>query len=335
MVFVPGGPVALDGTAAKDFSRDFGTTVACTPGFWMAVHPVTNGEYRTWLKGKGRPLPLGWTVQDLYTPVRRADLPACGMFPEDAGLFALSRQSRLPTEVEWRRAAYTRDTGWVEEMNRTWLLASRHLSALFDEAYREYTWLWQQAGVEHNARLRSERNRPGAHTIVKIIVPSSPKLEEVSSKIQIFAGNFLENQEIWGQVHQIDGFRQDTSVFGVRNVLCNAPELVHSRQQETLFAPKFWPAISDPDLMEFNVQFISTGIQNSPQPDPATFNMIREIMLNCLTINSWRIKFAQKQFSFAVPTPGSERDGSLLGFVAVAGISTLTNHVYAGFRCAR
>ncbi|MBC8104770.1 MAG: SUMF1/EgtB/PvdO family nonheme iron enzyme [Cytophagales bacterium] len=331
MVFVPGGPVALDGAPGKEFSLAYETNVACTPGFWMAVQPVTNGEYRAWLRGRGRPLPFGWSDQDLIAPVRRADRPACGMFHDDANLFAASRQSRLPTEVEWRRAAYTRDTAWVEEMNQNWDTARKEVNARLG-VVRQLLYAASTAANERARQRFGNRQDPlQPNTRVNVLIPSTPELEQASVALQHYTDAFLEGQEIWGKVHHIDAFRQDVSVFGVRNVLINAPELVLSRLHHTSYAPKRYPAGSDPDLTWFNASVNRSGTEASAASEAD----LRRMLYNSLMILHWRGGQGDVRFGGSSSSVGSSREGSLSGSLVVEAQASVRHQVYAGFRCAR
>jgi formylglycine-generating enzyme required for sulfatase activity len=283
MVWVPGGPVPLDGNVARDYTRDYGTTTACTPGVWMAVQPVTNGEYRQWLAGQMvRRLPFGWKPEEIQKTTRRKDSPACGMLVEDATFFAASRHTRLPTEVEWRRAAYCRDTSWAEEMNQDWDRAGQQIALLFERQQRHVAELMAMAEEATRQRIpppgQAREIRTKGGSAMTIPAPSAPTVRSNSTSgillaptseliedglsIQQFTNEFLSGQWRWGQVVPVDSFRQDESIFGVRNVLINAPEYVQGSIQQLLLAPKKYPSRVDPDLSQFH-----WGEMSTPKPD--------------------------------------------------------------------
>jgi hypothetical protein len=254
MVWVPGGPVALDSKSGRDFQTNYGVNVACTPGVWVAVHPVTNAEYRNWLlKEVVRRLPAGWTQSELEKPIRRQDFPACGMLVADADFYASSRHSRLPTEVEWRRAAYTEDVSWVEEISQNWETDRKQFKELYDQQRIYANTLVAEAQQVAQERLANNRNRTRADSQVNLLLTSTPELDGVAESILQLSEDILHDDSLWGQVMPITAYPQDKSVFGVRNVLINAPELVLVRVQGTNYtAPKYLPAGFDPYLSNFS-----------------------------------------------------------------------------------
>ena len=78
--------------------------------YWIGTYPVTNGDYRTFLRETGHEgRPATWYL-GAY-PWERANHPVAGLRPEDADAYAawLTRRTghpwRLPTEAEWEYAA--------------------------------------------------------------------------------------------------------------------------------------------------------------------------------------------------------------------------------------
>lgn len=359
MVFVPGGPVPLDGTMARDFDRSYGTTVACTPGFWMAVHPVTNGQYRQWLAGeKVRRLPAGWSAAEVQAPGgRREDRPACGMFVEDAAFYASARQSRLPTEVEWRRASYCRDTSWVEEMNQSWDAAGRHLDMLF-ALHQQHL---DQAVAA--ARIAAQQSRGRGAQGVAVLAGTNDQLQADGVSMRQFLDQFLHGEWIWGHVAPIDAFRQDISVFGVRNILINAPEYVQGMTQQTMYAPKLFPSRVDPDLTQFAWAETGSGAGSGtggglrPGMSGASGNAIgvgdlsgrwsyaysgggdrspiterlRQMISGYFLVRYWRGGSA----SWSGGISGTAGDEDETHSFTTRITARLHAHIYSGFRCAR
>ncbi len=69
MVWVPGGPTVLTDKMAARYAALYGKWIACTPGFWIDKHEVTNGQYREFLAATEHPrLPAGWDRTELGQP---------------------------------------------------------------------------------------------------------------------------------------------------------------------------------------------------------------------------------------------------------------------------
>lgn len=100
-----------------------------TPSFWMDRHPVTRGQFLRFLRATGHSLLYnGWLVgwKELVD-VERLDDPAqlwcpmVGVNSADAQAYAAWLGKRLPTEVEWEKAARGPDDRlfpWGHDMRR-------------------------------------------------------------------------------------------------------------------------------------------------------------------------------------------------------------------------
>ena len=140
MARFPGGPVEIgtdDRSAAYDNERGK-HTVQLAP-FWIDVHPVTNGEFESfvqaggysrreywsdegweWLQSSNVTAPKYWTWLDGVWTSRSMDRthavqashPVCHVCYHEAEAFATYAGKRLPSELEWEAAAsWDPDTG--------------------------------------------------------------------------------------------------------------------------------------------------------------------------------------------------------------------------------
>lgn len=108
MVFVPGGPF-LSGPQKQ--ARE-------TKGFWMDLHPVTNGEYRRFCEITGYRAPKYWTEGRFREP----DAPVVGVSWYDAFKFAAWAGKSLPSKDQWEKAARGRSGHlypWGDEFDPT------------------------------------------------------------------------------------------------------------------------------------------------------------------------------------------------------------------------
>ncbi|MCC7142241.1 MAG: SUMF1/EgtB/PvdO family nonheme iron enzyme [Candidatus Eisenbacteria bacterium] len=74
----------------------------CVAGFYIDRTEVTNGQYGAFLRATGHGPPLFWTEE---LEASRRDVPVVGLTWRDARAYAEWRGKRLPTRLEWERAA--------------------------------------------------------------------------------------------------------------------------------------------------------------------------------------------------------------------------------------
>lgn len=121
MVLIPGGSFMLgcDEGAAKHRPQHLVQIGA----FYIDRFPVTNRDYKRFVDETGHPVPhyhvswcdtqgYNWDPEARVFPEGKADHPVVLVTWEDALTFARWAGKRLPTEVEWERAARGPD-GWT------------------------------------------------------------------------------------------------------------------------------------------------------------------------------------------------------------------------------
>ena len=101
MVSISAGPVTLGMSPADGFSG-FNERKVTLGAFWIDRTEVTNRQYQAFLTATGHPLPPFWGDT---TRSEWADLPVVGVDWFDAQAYAAWAGKRLPTDLEWERAA--------------------------------------------------------------------------------------------------------------------------------------------------------------------------------------------------------------------------------------
>lgn len=231
MVWVPGGPVVLEGQWLIDYARLYGTPVACTPGFWIDVRQVTNEEYRDFLGATGhRSFPPQWNPADVETPRRwTGSLPIVGVTPPDAQSYARWRSKRLVTPVEWLRAS--RGAGTSPEFKKYKWEAMQALLSMFPTLRR----LADAEGAAIRAALiiaRSYSARTGSGTApsAATLDPTFPQFNEETAEIHARRRALVEAfNSRFGYPSLVLPAGERTisqSVFGVRDAVMGVPELL-------------------------------------------------------------------------------------------------------------
>lgn len=107
MVLIPAGEVTL-GTNEKTgltFGNEANQRVVFVETFYIDKYEVTNGQYAKFLSETGHRKPKFWDNPTLNAP----DQPVVGVNWEDAETYAEWVGKRLPTDIEWEKAARSTD----------------------------------------------------------------------------------------------------------------------------------------------------------------------------------------------------------------------------------
>ena len=100
MVLIPAGEVTLG--SAIEVDENPVRTVRIAP-FFLDVHPVTNAQYAEFVAATGHRTPKQWTGG--VPPPGEESRPVVWLSWFDASAYAAWAGKRLPTEVEWEKAA--------------------------------------------------------------------------------------------------------------------------------------------------------------------------------------------------------------------------------------
>lgn len=95
MTFIDGGKYMV-GEGDNETTNDFAP-------YFMDIYPVTNAQYLEFIKETGYPVPVHW-IGDMY-PVGKGNHPVIWISAEDAFVYACWCNKRLPSEMEWEKAA--------------------------------------------------------------------------------------------------------------------------------------------------------------------------------------------------------------------------------------
>ncbi|MBB6050597.1 SUMF1/EgtB/PvdO family nonheme iron enzyme [Armatimonas rosea] len=275
MVKVPGGPVRLSGQHFSRFMTSFGTDIVCTADFYCDVNPVTNGEWFPWAANQKYPPALPQTMQNLNNrPYHYPDYPVAGVRVEDAGRYVASQNKRMLTEIEFLRAAYTKDMTWLVAQDQstiqTYAPLELEMTPLKRIRLADQLFLESSQRAIHLA-LPGERV-PGAPAEVGEAEPQRPG----------------EAKFMPGQSHSIFALPEDISDFGVRHVHVNAPEFCQGLGNTMGVALKTRPSI-DPFLS--GLAFEEKAI--SGQQGARLISFIGAGEQPLMTFLAWRLAFNQ------------------------------------------
>ena len=101
MVYVPGGEFAFGSEDGKEDETPQHTVMI--DGFNIDIHPVSYAEYKEFVDDTGYEPPRNW--EDGQIPAGKEDNPVVWVSYEDAVVYCDWAGKRLPTEIEWEKAA--------------------------------------------------------------------------------------------------------------------------------------------------------------------------------------------------------------------------------------
>ncbi|MBM3189929.1 MAG: formylglycine-generating enzyme family protein [Chloroflexi bacterium] len=101
MAYVPGGEFIFGRDGGREDESPQQTLEV--DGFNIDVYPVTNAQYKLFVDTTGHRIPRHW--QEGQIPAGKEDHPVVWVSWEDAVAYAEWVGKRLPTEVEWEKAA--------------------------------------------------------------------------------------------------------------------------------------------------------------------------------------------------------------------------------------
>ncbi|MDE0086402.1 MAG: formylglycine-generating enzyme family protein [Candidatus Poribacteria bacterium] len=107
MVLIPAGEVTIGTDEKTDltFGNEVDSQVVFVEAFYIDKYEVTNGQYAKFLSETGHRTPKFWDNPTLNAP----DQPVVGVNWEDAEIYSRWAGKRLPTDVEWEKAARSPD----------------------------------------------------------------------------------------------------------------------------------------------------------------------------------------------------------------------------------
>ena len=105
MVYIPGGEFLLGADGGPENESPAQTIFV--DAFNIDKYPVTNAQYKEFVDATGHRIPRHW--KDGQIPEGKDDHPVVWVSWEDAAAYASWAGKRLPTEVEWEKAARGED----------------------------------------------------------------------------------------------------------------------------------------------------------------------------------------------------------------------------------
>ena len=241
MARIPGGPLRLQGLLADHYERLYKTHVVCSPPFSIDKNMVTVGQYRAYLRQFPAPrLPQCWDdPNEMVKDYRTADFPAVGMIHEDALAYAATLGKRLPTPVEWYKAAQGAEMQWLKDV----LTEAKQMQDFLQNSLYATKKGVYEAEMRQAGKKETQNNRE----LIEMFVNTAPVQDLNRQQLDIQRRYF---SKYWFPLMNspLGFYREDVSAYGVRDVVTNAPELT-VRNYAVDFsgaAPKAFPAQGDP-----------------------------------------------------------------------------------------
>jgi sulfatase modifying factor 1 len=98
LVLIPEGEFIAGGKGDNEGNGKFKVHL---PAYYLALHPVTNAQYKKFVDETGNRTP----TNDYWSEVEKSSLPVVNVDWDDAKLYCKWAELRLPTELEWEKGA--------------------------------------------------------------------------------------------------------------------------------------------------------------------------------------------------------------------------------------
>lgn len=265
MVPVKGGPVRLFDTQklrmgkTSTFITDFGTDIVCTADFYCDINPVTYGEWLNWresLRINKPPLPITWSSV-LNPPHNNLLIPVGGLRAQDMENYADAQGKRMITEVEFNRAAYTKDMTWLDRIDQSVEEVGALIKPMLSQYILDLGWRLYEAKrlARLQKRAATELNIDVSDLTAQLRVNMNGVAQQTLAQ-----GIVQENtQVIPGHVNSVQFVPGDKSDAGVRHIHLNIPEACQAYNLGLVTAPKTRASYWDPFLAQVSMVTSENG----------------------------------------------------------------------------